>query len=148
MKLIHPYLNFNGTCEEAFNFYKSIFGGEFSYLGRFGDMPPQEGRPALPEEAKNLVMHVSLPVSKEITLMGSDTYGEWAPTLVEGNNVQLSITVESREMADNYFGSLSEGGIAKMPMAQTFWGDYFGMCTDKFGINWMISYNETYKFPE
>jgi PhnB protein len=146
MKLILPYLNFNGTCEAAFNFYKSVFGGEFSYVGRFGEMPPQDGV-TLPEDAKNLIMHISLPVSKEITLMGSDTMGEWAPSLVVGNNISLSITAESKKMADDYFAQLSAGGKVTMPMDKMFWGDYFGMCTDQFGINWMISYNEHFVFP-
>ncbi len=141
MAILNPYLTFLGNCEEAFNFYKSIFGGEFSYVGRFNEMPPQKGM-ELSEEDANKIMHISLPISKETILMGSDTGGEWAPTTVVGNNITLSITAESKEEADRFFSSLSDGGKATMPMNQTFWGDYFGMCTDKFGINWMVSFNE------
>jgi PhnB protein len=141
MATVNVYLNFNGNCEEAFNFYKSVFGGEFPYLGRFKDMPPQEGMPPLPEEMKNKIMHVSLPISKETAILGSDTGGEWAPTFVQGNNFSISITAGSKEEADRFFNGLSAGGQITMPIGMTFWGDYFGMFADKFGINWMVSYN-------
>ena len=141
MAVVNPYLNFPGTCEDAFNFYKSVFGGEFGYLGRFGDMPPQEGH-TVSEADKNKVMHVSLPLSNGSMLMGSDTGGEWAKDSVVGNNISLSINVNSQDEADRIFNALSAGGKVTMPMAKTFWGDYFGMCTDKFQINWMMSYNE------
>ena len=141
MASVNVYLNFNGNCEEAFNFYKSVFGGEFPYIGRFKDMPPQEGMPPLPSDMGNKIMHVSLPISKETMLMGSDTGGEWAPDFVQGNNFSISINTDSQEKADRFFNDLSAGGQVTMPMANTFWGDYFGMFTDKFGINWMVSYN-------
>ncbi|MGI9551575.1 MAG: VOC family protein [Aurantibacter sp.] len=140
MKSLNPYLTFSDNCEAAFNFYKSVFGGEFTFLGRFSEMPPQEGV-ELSEEELNRIMHVSLQVG-QTTLMGSDTGGNWAPNMVVGNNFSLSIGAESKEEADDLFGKLSEGGKVTMPMAPTFWGDYFGMCTDKFDINWMISFNE------
>jgi PhnB protein len=105
-------------------------------------MPPQEGMPPMPAEMQDKIMHVSLPMSKETMLMGSDTGGEWAPSFVQGNNFSISINPESKEEADRIFGKLSEGGKVTMPLNNTFWGDYFGMFTDKFGINWMISYNE------
>lgn len=141
MTMVNPYLTFLGNCEEAFNYYKSVFGGEFTYVGRFGDMPPQDGE-AMPEADKNKIMHISLPISKETMLMGSDTGGEWASSTVIGNNITLSVNVDTKDMADEYYNKLSDGGRASMPMNQTFWGDYFGMCTDKFGINWMISFND------
>jgi PhnB protein len=141
MPVVNPYLNFPGTCEEAFNFYKSVFGGEFAYMGRFGEMPPQEGH-TMPEADKNKIMHVSLPLSKDNMLMGSDTGGEWAKDAVVGNNISLSIMASSKEEADRIFNALSEGGKVTMPLADTFWGDYFGMCTDKFQVNWMMSYNK------
>jgi PhnB protein len=141
MASVNVYLNFNGNCEEAFNFYKSVFGGEFPYIGRFKDMPPQEGMPPLPEDMGNKIMHVSLPISKETMLMGSDTGGEWAPDFVQGNNFSISINADNQEEADRLFNELSKGGKVTMPMANTFWGDYFGMFADKFGINWMVSYN-------
>ncbi|WP_200975039.1 VOC family protein [Echinicola sp. 20G] len=140
MAAVNPYLTFLGNCEEAFNFYKSVFGGEFSYMGKFSDMPPQEGV-TLSEEDKNKVMHVSLPIGQTI-LMGSDTGGEWAPKTIIGNNITISITADSKEDADRYFSQLSKGGKVTMPMADTFWGDYFGMFTDKFDINWMVGFNE------
>mgnify|MGYP006187238335 CR=1 FL=1 len=140
MATTNTYLNFNGNCEEAFNFYKSVFGGEFNYLGRFGDMPASEDY-KVPEADKNKVMHVSLPIGSSI-LMGSDTGGEWAPGFILGNNFSISVTANSKEEADNLFNGLAEGGKITMPMASTFWGDYFGMLTDKFGVNWMFSFNE------
>lgn len=141
MTTVNIYLNFQGNCEEAFNFYQSVFGGEFSYVGRFRDIPDQEGMPSLPEEMKNKIMHISLPVSKETAIMGSDTGGEWAPEFRQGNNFSISVNTSSKEKADHFFHQLSEGGQVTMPISMTFWGDYFGMCTDKFGINWMISFD-------
>lgn len=141
MKTVNPYLTFSGNCEEAFNYYKSVFGGDFSYIVRFSEMPPQEGI-TLSEDDKNRIMHISLPISKETILMGSDSGGEWAPKNIVGNNISLFVNTESKEEADRLFKDLSTGGNVIMPIDQTFWGDYFGMCTDKFGINWMISFNE------
>lgn len=142
MTAINPYLTFQGNCEEAFNYYKKVFGGEFNYIGRFSEMPPQEGV-SLSEEDGNKIMHVSLPISKDNILMGSDSGGEWAPSMVVGNNISLSVNAENKEDADRFFNLLSDGGKVTMPMDKTFWGDYFGMCTDKFGINWMISFDES-----
>lgn len=144
MATINVYLTFNGDCEEAFNFYRSVFGGEFPMLSRFSEMPADAGSPIDPEDADK-VMHVSLPISKETVLMGSDTGGEWAPKFKKGNNFSISITAVSKEEADRFFEQLSEGGQVTMPMDSTFWGDYFGMFTDKFGINWMVSFNEGYQ---
>jgi PhnB protein len=142
MAVVNVYLNFDGNCEVAFNFYKSVFGGEFPYLGRYKDMPVQEGAPCLPPDMEEKIMHVSLPISKETMIMGSDTGGEWAPSFVQGNNFGISITTQTKEEADKLFNGLSAGGNVSMPMAGTFWGDYFGMFADQFGINWMVSFNE------
>src|SRR6478609_4229906 len=128
------YLNFNGNCEEAFTFYKSIFGGEFGYIGRFNEMPPKEGVPAMSPEDGNKIMHISLPLGETSTLMGSDTGGEWAPGFIPGNNFSISLSPKSKEETDKIFAGLSAGGKITMPLANTFWGDYFGMCEDKFGI--------------
>ncbi|HLF62662.1 MAG TPA: VOC family protein [Saprospiraceae bacterium] len=141
MTKLNPYLNFPGTCEEAFNYYKSIFGGEFTFIGRFKDMPPQEGV-KLSDDDLNRIMHIALPIGDDTLLMGSDTGGEWAPNTVVGNNIALSITAGSKADADRFFQKLSAGGKVTMPLDNTFWGDYFGMCIDKFGINWMVSFNE------
>lgn len=138
---VNPYLTFLGNCEEAFNFYKSVFGGEFAYIGRFGEMSAEDGK-QMPEEDKNKIMHVSLPMGNGSILMGSDTGGEWAAHTKVGNNITLSLNAESKENADDLYTKLSAGGNQTMPMNQTFWGDYFGMLTDKFDINWMISFNE------
>lgn len=144
MTTVNVYLNFNGNCEEAFNFYKSVFGGEFPYLGRFKDMPPAEGKSVPPEEGEK-IMHVSLPISKETMLMGSDTAGEWASGFQRGNNFAVCIATDSKEEADRLFNGLSRDGQVTMPLSNTFWGDYFGMFTDKFGINWMVSQNANYQ---
>ena len=142
MTTVNIYLNFNGNCEEAFNFYRSVFGGEFPFLGRYKDMPPGEDGKKCAPEVENRIMHVSLPISKETMLMGSDTGGEWAANFSQGNNFSISITTDSKAEADRLFNSLSAGGKVIMPMNKTFWGDYFGVFTDKFSINWMVSFNE------
>jgi len=142
MTTINVYLNFNGNCKEAFDFYKSIFGGEFSYIGQFKDMPPQEGMPPLSPEMKEKIMHIALPISNETMLMGSDT-GDWTPKPIVGNNFSISVSPDSKQEADRLFAELSIGGVVTMPIETTFWGDYFGMCIDKFGINWMINFNTT-----
>ncbi len=145
MPTVNVYLNFNGDCKEAFDFYKSVFGGEFPYVSTFGEMPPQEGMPSIPDDFKDKIMHISLPISEETIIMGSDTGGEWAPDFKQGNNFSISINADNKAEADKLFNGLSEGGKVTMPMDSTFWGDYFGMCIDKFGINWMVSFNEESK---
>lgn len=142
MTTVNVYLNFDGNCEEAFNFYKSALGGEFSYIGRYSDMPAQEGMPPVPESDKNKIMHISLPLSKETVLMGSDTGGGWANDYRQGNNFSISVNADSKEEADRIFKDLSSDGTVTMPMDNTFWGDYFGMFTDKFGINWMVNFTK------
>lgn len=137
MPSINPYLTFKGNCEEAFQFYKSVFGGEFRYVGRFSEILSEK---PLTEGAANLIMHISLPISHETVLMGSDTAAGFGPPVIVGNNISVSITAQSKEEADHLFNGLSEGGEVTMPIDNTFWGDYFGMCTDRFGINWMVSF--------
>lgn len=144
MATINSYLNFDGQCEEAFHFYKSVFGGEFTNISKFGEMPPQEGMPPLSDDLKNRVMHVSLPISSETVLMGSDTMPGMHEHLV-GNNISLSINTNSREETEMIFNGLSADGNITMPLADTFWGAYFGMWTDKFGINWMVNYDDPAK---
>jgi len=140
MAQINPYLNFNGNCEEAFNFYKSVFGGEFPMISRYKDMPPAEGQPAMNVDGEK-IMHVSLPISRETSLMGSDVGGEWAKHNVVGNNIQLSVNAESEDDAKRIFNGLSDGGRVTMPLDKTFWGALFGMFIDKFGIYWMVNYD-------
>ena len=139
MATVSTYLTFNGNCEEAFNFYKSVLGGEFTYIGRFGEMPPQEGMPPMDEADRNKIMHVGLPIGSTV-LMGSDTGGDWASSFIQGNNFSVSVNAENKTEADRLFNGLSAGGQVTMQMADTFWGSYFGMFTDKFGINWMVSF--------
>lgn len=140
MAAINPYLIFNGNCEEAFLFYKSVFGGEFPYIGKFKDMPSDENSPKLSEADANKIMHVCLPIG-DTMLMGSDS-DENSGEVTFGNNFSVSINTESTEEADRIFNALSAGGHAYMPMNKTFWGAYFGMFVDKFGINWMVNFDE------
>ena len=142
MLSINPYLTFNGNCEEAFNFYKSVFGGEFPYVGRFKDMPSDH---PVSDEQKEKIMHISLPISKETTLMGSDSSAEFGQATVIGNNFSISINADSAEEARRVFEGLSAGGKVTMPLDKTFWGALFGMFTDKFGINWMVNHDEVQK---
>lgn len=147
MASVNVYLTFSGNCREAFDFYKSVFGGEYPYIGTFGEMPPMEGNETT-EEDKDKIMHVSLPISKETVLMGSDVGGGWAPDFKQGNNFSISINAESKEEADKLFAGLSAGGVVTMPMADTFWGAYFGMFNDKFGIGWMVNYDDPAKMQQ
>lgn len=139
MTTVNIYLTFNGNCREAFEFYKAAFGGDYSYLGTYGEMPPQEGVPSLHEKEKEKIMHVSLPISQETVLMGSDTSETLGPPVVIGNNFSVSINTDSMEEANDLFNKLSEEGKIVMPLGKTFWSSYFGMLTDKFGINWMVN---------
>lgn len=142
MATINPYLIFNGNCEEAFLFYQSVFGGEFPYVGKFSDMPADaEGSESISEEEKNKIMHICLPIGKDSVLMGSDS-NEASGSVTFGSNVSISINTESKQEADKLFDGLSVGGNPFMPMSQTFWGAYFGMFVDKFGIHWMVNFDE------
>lgn len=137
MITINPYLNFNGNCEEAFAFYKSVFGGDFSYLSRFKEMPPNPDYP-LPEALREKIMHMSLPFSKETSLMGSDSTREFGGEAQFGNNVSLMVSAENKKEVDAIWAKLSEGATITMPLMDAFWGDYFGGLVDKFGVNWML----------
>ena len=135
---LNTYLTFDGNCREAFDFYRSVFGGEFSALETFGNGPPDMG---IPEAEKNNIMHMSLPIGSS-TLMGSDSPSAFGPPLVSGNNFSISLSAQSREESDDLFAKLSDGGDVTMPLQDTFWGAYFGSFTDRFGVNWMISYDQ------
>jgi len=138
MATINPYLNFDGNTEEAFNFYKSVFGGEFMALMRWKDAPEADKLPAGDREK---VMHVSLPIGKGNVLMATDACKSMGRPLTVGNNFYISISPESEEEADRLFNGLSAGGQVTMPLHKAFWGAYFGMFTDKFGIQWMVNYD-------
>jgi len=138
MATINPYFNFKGNTEEVFGFYKSVFGGEYAMVMRYKDAPPEH---QMGESDGEKIMHMALPIGQHTILMGSDwpeAYGK----PIEGSNVSISISVDSKEEADKLFNGLSAGGQATMPMENTFWGSYFGMLKDKFGFNWMVSYDE------
>jgi len=140
MATVNPYLTFNGNCEKAFLFYQSVFGGEIPYMGRFIDMPPMDGKTINPEDAEK-IMHVNLPISKETTLYGSDSTSDFGGEVLAGNNFSISVNVESKEEADHIFNGLSAGANVTMPLHQSFWGAYFGMLVDQFGIAWMVNYD-------
>jgi PhnB protein len=137
MPSINPYLNFAGNTEDAFNFYKSVFGGEFVMLQRFSDTP--QGVP-VPDGIRDKIMHVSLPIGKNNILMGTDACEEMGFNLKEGNNFYICLNPDSREEAEKLFKGLSEGGKVNMPLEDMFWGAYYGDLTDKFGIQWMVNY--------
>lgn len=138
MAKLTTYLNFAGNTEEAFNFYKSVFGGEFATVVRFKDMSIEGVN--IPEEDQNKIMHISLPIGRDNMLMASDTLESLGQKLVQGNNVYISIHPESKEEADRIFNALSEGGTIEMPIADQPWGDYYGSFKDKFGVQWMVNY--------
>ena len=140
MTKLNPYLSFKGTCEEAFNFYKSVFGNEFLFVGRFNDMPENTNYP-ISESEKDKIMHISLPISKETVLYGCDITQTVESSTESGSNISLSIETDSIEEATRIFNGLSSGGNVSMPLDKTFWDAYFGMFTDKFGINWMVNYD-------
>lgn len=137
MRTINPYLNFAGNTEAAFNFYKSVFGGEFFALQRFRDIP---GMDNIPDSDKNKIMHISLPIGKNTMLMATDALESMGQRLTHGNNFYLTIEAEDRNEADILFSKLSDGGTVEMEMQDTFWGAYFGSFADKFGIQWMITF--------
>ena len=136
--MINPYLNFNGKTEEAFNFYKSVFGGEFTMLQRIKDTP---GGDKVPAHEQNRVMHVALPIGKSTVLMASDIMESMGHTLSMGNNFSISVHTESEKEADKIFNGLVNGGKVNIPLEKQFWGSYYGMLTDKFGVQWMVSYD-------
>jgi PhnB protein len=135
--MVNPYLGFKDNCEEAFNFYKSVFGGEFLTVMRFKDVPAEYQGPASEGEK---IMHMALPIGQGTVLMGSDTPSSMGSPKT-GTNVSVSISTGSEVEASRLFKGLSAGGQVAMPLDKAFWGDYFGMLTDKFGVQWMVSYS-------
>ena len=139
MKSINPYLNFPGNTEEAFNFYKKVFGGDFvGGINRFTNAPGTEN---LSDADKNKVMHIGLQMGKGNYLMATDALESMGFNVTFGNNFYIAIDAESKAEADKLFKGLSEGGKIEMPMADQFWGDYFGSLADKFGVRWMVIYS-------
>lgn len=143
MAKVSIYLSFDGKTEEAFLFYRSVFGTEFQdALHRMGEAPQEEGMPELSPEEKNRVLHVALPLLGETVLMGTDTIPSMGHVLKEGNNVNINLEPDTRAETEELFQKLSAGGEITMPLQEMFWGDFFGSCTDKYGINWMVNCSE------
>lgn len=142
MALINPYIHFNGNAEEALHFYKSVFGGEFARVMRFREMQTPEQ--PFPEAEANKIAHVALPIGQNI-LMGSDVPSFMGTVNEQENRSKISISAESREEADRLFSGLSAGGKVEYPLADSAWGSYFGMFRDKYGIEWMIDFDERHK---
>ncbi|MDP4270069.1 MAG: VOC family protein [Bacteroidota bacterium] len=136
MATVNTYLTFNGNCEEAFNFYKSIFGGEFTTLQRFKDLPSEHN---IPEDEGEKIMHIFYRFSNETCLMGCDSSSMFGEATI-GDNFSLSVSVDNDEECTRIFNALAQGGEITMPLQKVFWGALFGSLTDKFGINWMISH--------
>ena len=141
MASVSTYLNFVRNTEEAFNFYKSVFGGEFEGNGvmRMGDVPTQDGMPPLPDADKDLIMHVELKTIGEHSLMGTDIPESMGFPVNFGNNVHINLRPDTREETKKLFTALSKGGKVTMDLQDMFWGDYFGSCVDKFGVHWMFN---------
>lgn len=142
MALINPHINFNGNAEEAFNFYRSVFGGEFAMMVRFKDMPGAESPSA--EEDANKIMHIALPIGPNV-LMGNDVPSFMGKTNERENRSKISVGAESKEEADKIFNGLSAGGEVEYPIGDSPWGSYFGMFRDKYGIEWMVDYDARVK---
>ncbi len=141
MAIINPHINFNGNAEEAFNFYKSVFGGEFAMIMRFKDLSSPEFPVA--ENEANKIMHIALPIGKNV-LMGNDVPEFMGRVNENENRSKISIGAESKEEADKLFNGLSQGGEIEMPIGDSPWGSYFGMFRDKFGIEWMVDFDPKY----
>lgn len=141
MARVNTYLNFPRQTEEAFNFYKSVFGGEFGGQGvaRFGDIPPSGDMPPMAEADKNLIMHIELPIIGGHSLMGTDAPESMGFTVNFGNNIYISLEPDTRAETKKLFDGLSAGGKVEMELADMFWGAYYGSCTDKFGVKWMFN---------
>lgn len=138
MATINPYINFNGNAEEAFTFYKSVFGGEFTTVSRFKDMASPDFQ--VSEADANKIMHIALPIGHN-TLMGNDVPEFMGRTNENENRSKISVNCDSKEEADRIFNGLTVGGKVEMPMADSPWGSYFGMFRDKYGIEWMVDYD-------
>ena len=139
MKSLEIYLTFKGNCKEAIEYYAGVFGGEITIMNTFAEMPPDPDHP-MPEELKDQIMHCTLQLKPGVILMASDTM---EGDVVQGTNFTISVVPDSKEEVDALCAAMSEGGQVTMPPADTFWGAYFGMCTDKFGVNWMFNYGES-----
>lgn len=142
MARVGTYLNFPRNTEEAFNFYKSVFGGDFAGgISRFSDIPPSQDTPPIPESDKNLVMHIALPILNGHLLMGTDAPESLGFKVNFGNNVYITLQPDSREETRQLFDALSKDGKVEQELQDMFWGDYYGSCEDKYGVHWMFNYS-------
>ena|SRR5688500_8341011 len=140
MPTVSTYLNFARSTEEAFNFYRSVFGTEFQgQVMRFGDMPPTPGQPPVAEDDRNLIMHMALPILGGHLIMGTDAPESMGFKLVQGNNVYINLSPDTRTETDRLFKALADGGRVEMALAEQFWGDYYGSLCDRFGVQWMFN---------
>ena len=137
MAVSNVYLNFPGNTEEAFNFYRSVLGGEFIVVSRFGDTPEGD---KLSEDDKKKIMHISLPIGVGTIIMATDAMESMGQTVTFGNNFYICLSTDSEEESNKIFNGLSAGGKIEMKLEKTFWGSYFGSFTDKFGVQWMVDY--------
>jgi PhnB protein len=142
MASINPHINFNGNAEEAFTFYQSVFGGEFATIMRFKDLASEEF--VVAENEANKIMHIALPIGNSV-LMGNDVPQVLGRTNENENRSKIVISAESKEEANKLFNGLSSGGLIEMPISNSPWGSYFGMFRDKYGIEWMVDFDEKYK---
>ena len=147
MATVSTYLNFERECEAAFNFYKTVFGGEFmGEIMRFGDMPTQENTPPISDDVKNLVMHMAMPIMDGHLLMGSDAPEGFGFRVNPGNNVYIMLSPDTKDETTRLFKAISDGGTVEMDLQDTFWGAYYGSCKDKFGVQWMFNFQ--YENPQ
>ena len=146
MAKVNTYLNFPRNTEEAFRFYKTVFGTEFiGEISRFRDIPSSENTPPIPEEDRDLVMHIALPILNGHVLMGTDAPESMGFKVNFGNNVYISLHPDTREETRRLFKKLSDGGKVEMELQDMFWGDYYGSCQDKYGVQWMFNCEEKTK---
>lgn len=143
MASISLYLTFDGKCEEAFRHYASVFDTEITFISRYEDVPrlPEEGMPAIPEEDMPKIENICLPINKDTILMGADGLEAFGKKPVIGSNFSIYVNADTIEEAYNIFNGLADGGNIQMPISRAHWGDYFGMCTDKFGISWFVNHS-------
>lgn len=134
---LDPYLNFNGNTEEAFLFYKSVFGGKFTTFIRFSEMPGSE---KMSEGDRSKIMHVALPIGDNNVLMATDALDSMNQKLHVGDNFSISISLDNEADTKRIFEGLSDGGDVLMPLKKETWSDLFGLCKDKFGVQWMLNY--------
>ena len=142
MRSTNPYLNFDGNTEEAFNYYRSVFGGQFEGVVRYKDFPDMGAPPA----ERDKIAHIALPLGNGAILMGTDVLKSRGQNLVAGNNFYIALEADTSEHADRVFAGLSAGGQAEMPLQRVEWAEKYGSCRDKFGINWMVSFTGSVRF--